>query len=1320
MLHTAAEIQLRQEADRAHHALHADSFEGSVLVVDVSGFTALTADMEARHGRRGADRLATLMDGLLGALGDIAERHCGTVVDIVGDSLQIIWATSPSEDLEVTTAQAADAALAMLAHAATKSAEAGTRLIIRAGLAAGQLVRADVGGHDGQYDRLLWGPALIDAALMTAVARPGTAAVTDSAQALVQAHFADRRRESWWELGEADHADIEACAIGHAPLDMGVGWSAELRSATILFVRLYPTEDLARLTLEDVNASVRMVQAAAARHGGIVDKVHVDEKGMSAVVGFGIPPAPVTAAAVRALAAATDLRAEMRDHGANAAIGVATGKVRAGIGGTGSHVHHTIYGAAANLAARCMQAAQDEVLTDAPTRREAGESFEYFLPEARALKGIPADTLLFGVGNPKRRQAESALADTAPIAGRAQELADIKAFFFRPESRLLILEGEVGVGKSRLAAYAAGLASTAGHEVHVARAGPLGSRTPLYAWRDTAAALLANWARARSLRLDDAVVALVEDAGADKLLASLANPLFGRTLADSPALAQMEQDARPRLARSLHAKVMQQLLGPSALLLVLEDAHWLDDASAQLAADLLAALPAARAIIAGRTPLDVAPLLLLPDSPDGLFRMQLLPMSREGTADYARFAIPGFKPGHPVVDWLHARARGNPLFTRELLASIPAGLLADGLISPGAWRDAEVALRKIDLPATIEDAAIARLGAQPFERLGLLKAASIFGSAFDAAAIAALDVPVPAEQLPAELDALADEGLLVREGDDPPRWRFAQALVMSAVYESLPERIRAPLHRLAVEHLERQSPKAARAMSAEIAHHWHQAGVPDRALQPLRRAGQAATAAGAYADALQFFERALDIVEARPGLISPLRRAQLNLELANAQMSIGENVKALEPALNSLDGLWKGTPKTKAGWSALAVREAALLATTIFIPQFRAREQASIRSRTENRLRCEAATRASDLYYLIDGSPVQPVALSLFAARAAERTGDLSIAARPYGLIGYIAGIAKLERISRFCLNRAHADCTAQEDHGGLHRVHGAKAMLATSLARWDEGRPHIQASVALNSKDASERNGGMALSIAAMFELWQGNFAASRAHALALQALAQSVLDDQFLMWAELHLGRVEWREGNAEAAAAHFAEGLRLLSRCNEAQSHFSLDILLTQCRLAMGHTEGTAERAEYLVRAQEDAPTQFASVDAFAATADVLLQLFAAGNKGLAPLAERSVQRLRKYAALFPIGQPFARLHEGQLLALKGKDAAARKIWLKGLKEAGELQMPLEEARLHAALAASGEAGPHAACAAAIVARLGAGPLPALPIRMKDAPA
>ncbi len=1293
----------------------AETFEGSVLVVDVSGFTALTAELEAQHGRRGADRLATLMDALLGSLAEIAERHCGTIVDIVGDSLQIIWATGPSEDLETTATQAADAALAMLDHAATAGADAGTRLLIRAGLAAGGLVRAEVGGHQGEFDRLLWGPAFIEAALMTAVAEPATVAVAEASWPLLQSEFSGRPRKGWQELGKARHRDVQACAIGHVALDMGMGWGAELRSASILFVRLFKAEELGRLTLVDVNASVRMVQDVAARHGGMLDKVHVDEKGMSAVLGFGIPPAQVTAAAVRALAAAVDLRSELREHGTDAAIGVATGKLRAGVGGTNATVHHTIYGGAANLAARCMQAARDEILTDAATRKEAGDSFEYFLPEKRALKGLAADTLLFGVGNPKHRQAESLLSDSGPIAGRAAEVDKIESWLADPDGRLLLLEGEVGVGKSRLVAHAAALATATGHALLVGRAGALGSRTPLFAWRDAAAVVLAGWGRSQGLKLDAALVALAAEAGVEPDLVSLANPLFGRSLADAPGLARIEQAMRPRLARRLQARLMQHLLGPGALLLVVEDAHWLDDASTHLLVDLLQDLPHAKAVVAGRSPIGGAEALLKSALGHSMQVLPVAPLDAAGISELLTHAVEGFQPGHPLADWVYARSRGNPLFTRELLAAIPPDLLAAGLISPGAWRDAEATLRNVDLPATIEEAAIARLGAQPYERLSLLKAASILGSAFDVAAIAALDVPVAADSLEQELDALVEQGLLLRQPGEPPRWRFAQALVMSTVYESLPERTRAGLHRRAVQHLERQPPAAARAASAEIAHHWHQAGVPEKALQPLRRAGLSATAAGAYGDALQFFERAIAIAERQPHLLSPLRHAQLHLELANAQMSIGENAKALAPALKSLDGLWPGAPKTPFGWGMMAAREAALLAATVSVPQFHAGDLRSTRKRMANQLRCEAATRASDLYFLMEGT-IQPVALSLFAARAAERTGNLALAARPYGLVGYVAGLLGLHRVARFCTDRAHADCLARNDHSGLHRVHGSRAMLATSLGRWDEGRADIAESLRLNTIDRSERNIGMALSVATMFELWQGNFPAARQHALDLQALGQSMLDDQFLLWSELHLGRIDERERQVEQAAAHYERGLQVLSRGREAQAQFSLTVLLARCRLHLGQEQQAFEQAEGLVRAQEAAPLQFASIDAYAATADVLNALLASGHPGMLPLAERANRRLAKCAGLFPIAQPFAHLHAGQLQALKGKQAAARKIWTKGLKRSETLKMPFEEALLHAAVAAAGGPAHHAEKATRITARIGAGALPNLPIRMK----
>ena len=93
-------------------AIEADA---AVLVVDVSGFTALTAKLETEHGRRAADRLAVVMDDLLGALGDIVVAEDGTVIDIVGDSVQAIWTVREGRDARTCAKLAASTALAMVA-----------------------------------------------------------------------------------------------------------------------------------------------------------------------------------------------------------------------------------------------------------------------------------------------------------------------------------------------------------------------------------------------------------------------------------------------------------------------------------------------------------------------------------------------------------------------------------------------------------------------------------------------------------------------------------------------------------------------------------------------------------------------------------------------------------------------------------------------------------------------------------------------------------------------------------------------------------------------------------------------------------------------------------------------------------------------------------------------------------------------------------------------------------------------------------------------------------------------------------------------------
>lgn len=1300
--------------------------DAAVLVIDVSGFTALTAQLESEHGRRAPDRLAVVMDDLLGAFADIAMSHGGTVIDVVGDSVQAMWLLDTTGVAADCAARAVHAARAMIVHVDGHSQAPDLRLLARVGVGFGHLNVADVGGHDGVWDRLVWGEPLLEAAQCTALALPSAVIIADSAWPLLEHIFDAKREASGWILtgwkddagSRRDEAMVPVGSEGPANISR---WAAELRSASILFIRLFRVEELADARHEPIQRRVLLVQTIVAAHGGQLEKIHADEKGISAVVAFGLPPMAIADAASRALGAAAELRAELHDLGLDVAIGVATGKVRAGVAGALAKNRPIIYGGAANLAARCMQACNDEVLCDSSTRKQSVDSFEFFAPEAHSLKGLGDGLSIFGVGNAKRQADRRVSYDTTPIAGRERELAMIERFVTDDAAaRVLLLDGEIGVGKSRLAAFSASVAQAGKIAVLNMRAGPLASRTPLFAWRDPAIALLRDWTRKENLRLQETQARLIEAAGENPYLAPLTNPLFGMELTESAANAISDPNGRPRLARRLQAMVLSKLLGEAKQLLIIEDAHWLDEASALLAADLYELNPQIHFLIAGRSPLTTVQTVFAQSGVAGI-QHRVEPLTRAGMADLARVMLGTFDSAHPIVNWLHSRTRGNPLFARELLQAMPGDIVRSGLVSAGAWRDADAKLRELDLPQTVEAAAVVRVGAQPLSRLSLLKAASVVGGSFGCDILRALDVPVSADNLERELEALVSEGLLVAEQDR--RWRFAQDLVRDTVYGSLPDKMRTDLHRKAVLFLEGLSPAEVRNESAQIAHHWSEAGEPCRALKPLRRAGISAQSAGAYADAIGFFESALAIARSEVGAkLGQFGMAKLNLELCNAYFVVGDHHKAVVPGLESLNGLWRGVPKTNLGWIFMALRETVLLAITIKFPALQARERRSLRARSRNRLRCETATRLSDCYIFMQGSFLPSLALSLYGVRAAEKAGDLSVAAPPYGFIAYTVGLLRLNRLSDFCSSRTIADCQKKKNFFGLQRAYGGKLLLAMSMGDWTVGKPLMESSLAERQNYHSDVNHGMALVISAQFFRWIGDLRASHLRFGELAELGREISDDQFVDWSHIGFGRIALCNGDPTAAEAEFDKGLTVLGRMVEIQALFILEALRALAILRQGRFDEAAALVDPLILRAESTSPQFSSGDAYGAVAEVMNALLArfGGTTKYRSLALRARKRAREFAFIFPIGRPIAALHDGQLAALSGASRKAERIWRQGLKVAEKLPMKYEAARLHGALAtlpslSEGVRAEHRARAAGLLNECGAGELPPLPIEV-----
>lgn len=192
------------------------------------------------------------------------------------------------------------------------------------------------------------------------------------------------------------------------------------------------------------------LQTTLYRHEGSVNKLSIDEKGLTLVAAMGLPPLSHGDDPARGLSVALEMHAKLRGIGAQGAIGVATGRVYCGeIGGTDRR-EYTVIGDAVNVAARLMQLASESVLCDAATHHATRERFAF---EALPLVPIRGKTNPVPVFRPTGRT--TTIGRAGPLFGRSTEheflgvcLEDVIA----GNGRRVVIEGEPGIGKSRLVA----------------------------------------------------------------------------------------------------------------------------------------------------------------------------------------------------------------------------------------------------------------------------------------------------------------------------------------------------------------------------------------------------------------------------------------------------------------------------------------------------------------------------------------------------------------------------------------------------------------------------------------------------------------------------------------------------------------------------------------------------------------------------------------------------------------------------------------------------------------------------------------------------
>jgi DNA-binding SARP family transcriptional activator/predicted ATPase len=473
------------------------------------------------------------------------------------------------------------------------------------------------------------------------------------------------------------------------------------------------------------------------------------------------------------------------------------------------------------------------------------------LDEELGVPPLPETTDLYhAIQNDRVTQKEKAakivpslpypLTVSSPLIGRKNELHQMQQLYQQvgPDGRLLIIEGEPGIGKTRLADTLVAWAAANGAATLTARCYE-GETNLAYAPLIQALQAGPTTAPARLEALPDHHLA-----EAARLLPQLA---AGRNLPPRTSLSGPGEQVR--FYEGIVQTLLALLAGPAPGILWLDDVHWLDAASLELLLYLLhrwrerplltifcwraADLPA-------NSPL--TPLVARLSRENAC---QIVRPDRFTQAQVQELLTASDKPFSPdLLKQLHRETEGLPMFVVAYLDVLTA---SDGPMSLPA---------SFSVPPSVRDLLHQRLAQVNETERQILQTAATIGRSFDMMLVQAASGRSDEETVTA-LETLTARGLLVEQPNrERDAYDFSHDKLRGLVYEETGLARRRLLHRrLAITLAADRSPTAA--VSAQIAAHYQHAGLEREAAAHFVQAGDQARALFAHQDALHFYQAAL-------------------------------------------------------------------------------------------------------------------------------------------------------------------------------------------------------------------------------------------------------------------------------------------------------------------------------------------------------------------------------------------------------------------------------------------------------------------------------
>jgi class 3 adenylate cyclase/tetratricopeptide (TPR) repeat protein len=1271
-----------------------EQFNCAVMFADISGFTPL-AESFASEGAVGAEKLTATLNDYFSHLVGIIQEHGGDVVKFAGDAVLAIWKDGAElKNLAFASWRASQCGLEI--QKALKSYRAGNvKLSLRVAVGAGAVNIIHVGGVFNRWEFLIAGKPLEQVGAVSDDIEPGTVGlsvevldllaqytdaspqyelISDDVHRLDTIALIEKRRNRPLLSLQDEQAPLLRsylpAAVTHrldASLDAFLG---ELRRITILFVNL-PGIDY-QTPLHTAQEIMIALQESCYKFEGSINKLSVDDKGVSLLAALGLPPLAHEDDPDRGIKAALTINNRLTSMGIRSSIGVSSGRVYCGVVGSDLRREYTIMGDSVNLAARLMQNANGGVLCDSASFSRASADIIFAEPKFIKLKGKANPEQ---VHQPLSSGKSVQDGDSAPMIGRHEEKQLLKSrlehLVAGDVSSIVFLEADAGYGKSRLTDDFIQTVQSEAISLFRTTADAIESATPYFAIRDLLFGALGINALTPAEDIRSIVEALLPEAELIHLL-PLISSIIPVGIAESAFTQQLEGEARANQTARVIIELIKRSRVNQATVIIFDDTHWLDSASWGVVVALVR---------------EVKPLMLMlvtrpVSSPTQEMRKLLgsastehIKMDRMSESEIVELVCTrlGVRALPDIIARLILdRTDGHPYFSEEMAYALRDNKvieIKDGNCLLVAITNAN-SLDDIDIPASIEGIITSRIDRLSPAQALTIKVASVIGRTFSLKLLQELHpVSFDLEKLREELLECGRLHLtpLDTPGDDA-NYIFKHMITREVSYSLLLNNQTKSLHAKLAGRYE-ADPKTPHSL---LAYHWELAECPDKALHYLVLAIDQALEEFSNGDAVLLIGRALKLIEKHgaPDIVKGhLLRCRGDAmfclgQLDDAEIALREAIVTLGfPLPSNNSELVLGMLKQAYIQYRFAKRKESLP------------EMSKSAATVAQQKMVEAADAYSQLqiiyYYKSDN--LRLVYTAVKGANLGCLSGSLPRSlVRTNANLLVVFGLIPLRKVSAYYLSIAEEQARLLNHPPTSAWVDVVKGTYQNGLGLWQESEENFNKALAIAEGNGDESLRGTTLTAKSKMLLMAGRYADALSGFESIYPAAIVRNDPQALCWSLLGQARSYFRLGRLAEISVFLAEAEPLLPGLPFAQriEHLSLSALKY---LHDGQIDEAIIAIEQCLRLF-DRPSQ--SMNIFACT-PLSIAIFEVKRRrpdtNIKKWWGKTRDFMRAYSSIFPVGLPVLHYQTGMYESLCGNLSRAVKCWRKALNSSIDIDIP-----------------------------------------------